>query len=280
MQPLRLVFAGTPEFAVPCLDAVLAGPDRLLAVYTQPDRPAGRGRQLHTSAVKQRAEAAALEVRQPVTLRDPEQHEALRALQPDLLIVVAYGLLLPKKVLEIPRYGCWNVHGSLLPRWRGAAPIQRAVEAGAQVGHALRILEEAEDAHLGAVLGPGDDFFRTHAPELPERPGLELAGDGEERGVHVLLQVGVAGELGEDSVGLICRLAPTAVVADSVFGSTGSDFGHPKSDVQLLVTTRPAPWPQFRAGPAHPGSVPATSLITAATSLYAILLPVNGARTF
>src|SRR5690606_19582134 len=146
MAALRLVFAGTPEFAIPCLEAVLAGPDQLLAVYTQPDRPAGRGRRLQASPVKQRAEQAAVEVRQPVTLRDPAEQDALRALQPDLLIVVAYGLLLPQKVLRIPRHGCWNVHASLLPRWRGAAPIQRALEAGdADTGVCLMQMEKGLD---------------------------------------------------------------------------------------------------------------------------------------
>lgn len=127
---LRLVFAGTPAFAVPGLDAVLASGHELLAVYTQPDRPAGRGRKLAASPVKQRALDGGIDVRQPATLRDPVVQADLAALQPDLMIVIAYGLILPKKVLAIPRHGCWNVHASLLPRWRGAAPIQRALLAG------------------------------------------------------------------------------------------------------------------------------------------------------
>jgi methionyl-tRNA formyltransferase len=148
---LRLVFAGTPEFAVPSLAAALDARDRMLAVYTQPDRPAGRGRQLAPSPVKALALAHGLEVRQPESLRTAEAQEALRALQPDLLIVVAYGLLLPQKVLDIPRFGCWNVHASLLPRWRGAAPIQRAVEAGdAQTGVCLMQMEKGLDT--GPVL--------------------------------------------------------------------------------------------------------------------------------
>jgi methionyl-tRNA formyltransferase len=148
---LRLVFAGTPEFAVPSLAAALDPRDRLLAVYTQPDRPAGRGRQLQPSPVKQLALAHGIEVRQPATLRDAAAQDALRELQPDLMIVVAYGLLLPQKVLDIPRHGCWNVHASLLPRWRGAAPIQRAVEAGdAQTGVCLMQMEKGLDT--GPVL--------------------------------------------------------------------------------------------------------------------------------
>ena len=127
---MNLVFAGTPEFAVPSLEAALASGFEVSAVYTQPDRPAGRGRQLSASPVKQRALAAGIAVRQPKTLRDPEAQQALRELQPDLLVVIAYGLILPQAVLDIPTHGGWNLHASLLPRWRGAAPIQRAVEAG------------------------------------------------------------------------------------------------------------------------------------------------------
>ena len=127
---MKLVFAGTPEFAVPTLAAAIASGHDVAAVYTQPDRPAGRGRQLAPSPVKQLALAHGIQVRQPETLRDADAQAALQALEPDLMIVVAYGLILPQAVLDIPQYGAWNVHASLLPRWRGAAPIQRAVEAG------------------------------------------------------------------------------------------------------------------------------------------------------
>jgi methionyl-tRNA formyltransferase len=129
-QPLRLVFAGTPEFAVPCLEACRASGAEVVAVYTQPDRPAGRGRKLAPSPVKQAALAAGITVEQPESLKSTDVQQALAAYRPDLLVVVAYGLILPRKVLAIPRLGCWNVHASLLPRWRGAAPIQRAILAG------------------------------------------------------------------------------------------------------------------------------------------------------
>jgi methionyl-tRNA formyltransferase len=129
-QPLRLVFAGTPEFAVPCLEACRASGAEVVAVYTQPDRPAGRGRKLAPSPVKQAALAAGIAVEQPESLKSAAVQQALAAYRPDLLVVVAYGLILPRKVLAIPRLGCWNVHASLLPRWRGAAPIQRAILAG------------------------------------------------------------------------------------------------------------------------------------------------------
>jgi methionyl-tRNA formyltransferase len=129
-RALRIVFAGTPEFSVPCLAACHASGAELVAVYSQPDRPAGRGRKLMPSAVKQAALELGLPVEQPDSLKPAEAQQALAAHQPDLLVVVAYGLILPRKVLAIPRLGCWNVHASLLPRWRGAAPIQRAILAG------------------------------------------------------------------------------------------------------------------------------------------------------
>lgn len=145
-MPLRVVFAGTPAFAVPCLERLLEAEVDPVAVYTQPDRPAGRGRALAASPVKQRALEVGIPVRQPQTLRSPEVQEELRRLAPDLMVVVAYGLLLPQPVLDLPRHGCWNVHASLLPRWRGAAPIQRAIEAGdAETGVCLMQMERGLD---------------------------------------------------------------------------------------------------------------------------------------
>jgi methionyl-tRNA formyltransferase len=127
---VRIVFAGTPEFSVPCLEACRASGAEIVAVYTQPDRPAGRGRKLTPSPVKQAALAANIPVEQPETLKTAEARATLEAYRPDLMIVVAYGLILSRKVLAIPHLGCWNVHASILPRWRGAAPIQRAILAG------------------------------------------------------------------------------------------------------------------------------------------------------
>lgn len=148
----RVVFAGTPEFAVPMLKMLSALPGiELVAVYTQPDRPSGRGKQAHASAVKQAALALRLPVLQPETLRSADVQAQLRLLRPDLMVVVAYGLILPKPVLEIPRAGCWNIHASLLPRWRGAAPIQRAIAAGDErTGVALMQMEQGLDT--GPVL--------------------------------------------------------------------------------------------------------------------------------
>ncbi|WP_044873354.1 methionyl-tRNA formyltransferase [Pseudomonas sp. LFM046] len=129
-EPLRLVFAGTPEFAAEHLKALLDSRHQVIAVYTQPDRPAGRGQKLMPSPVKQLAVEHGIPVLQPPTLRDPAAQAELKALNADLMVVVAYGLILPQVVLDTPRLGCINSHASLLPRWRGAAPIQRAVQAG------------------------------------------------------------------------------------------------------------------------------------------------------
>ncbi len=129
-RALTVAFAGTPDFALPALDAVAASRHRLVAVYTQPDRRAGRGRQLAASPVKQRALTLQLPVEQPRTLKDRQAAETLAMHAPDIMLVVAYGLLLPQSILELPRFGCINIHASLLPRWRGAAPVARAIEAG------------------------------------------------------------------------------------------------------------------------------------------------------
>lgn len=130
---MRLAFMGTPDFAVPTLDALLAAGHEVAAVYSQPPRPAGRGKALRPSPVQQRAEAAGIEVRTPLSLRSEEEQQAFAALDLDAAVVAAYGLILPEPILSAPRRGCLNVHGSILPRWRGAAPVQRAILAGDEV---------------------------------------------------------------------------------------------------------------------------------------------------
>jgi methionyl-tRNA formyltransferase len=146
---MNLIFAGTPPFAVASLEALLRAGHVIRAVYTQPDRPAGRGRKLMASAVKQCAEMHGIEIRQPEKIAGEEGR--LRADAPDAMIVIAYGLLLPESILAIPRYGCINVHASLLPRWRGAAPIPRAIEAGdAVTGVSIMQMEAGLDT--GPVL--------------------------------------------------------------------------------------------------------------------------------
>jgi methionyl-tRNA formyltransferase len=140
------LFAGTPEFALPPLQALLDEGCDIVAVLTQPDRPAGRGKQLRASAVKQLALQNNLEVLQPESLKDTAWQEKILGLQPDLMVVVAYGLMIPGRLLTLPRFGCWNIHASLLPRWRGAAPIQRAIEAGdAQTGVCIMQMEVTLD---------------------------------------------------------------------------------------------------------------------------------------
>lgn len=130
---LRIVFAGTAEFAIPTLQAIINSQHELVAVYTQPDRPAGRGQQLRASLVKEVAQSHNIPVLQPLSLKSAETQKILQAFNADIMIVVAYGLMIPKKVLSLFPYGCLNVHPSLLPRWRGAAPIQRAILAGDKI---------------------------------------------------------------------------------------------------------------------------------------------------
>lgn len=165
--PLRVLFAGTPEFAATHLAALIDSEHQLIGVYTQPDRPAGRGRQLQASPVKQLAAQAGLPVFQPPSLRDEAAQQQLAAMAADVMIVVAYGLILPQRVLDTPRLGCLNVHASLLPRWRGAAPIQRAIEAGdTRTGITIMQMDAGLDtgAMLAAVACPIG--ARTTAGEL------------------------------------------------------------------------------------------------------------------
>ena len=178
---MRLVFAGTPDFAVPALRAA-AQRHEVIAVYTQPDRPAGRGREMSLSSVKREALLRGIPVLQPENFRSTVSKDVLRALQPDLMIVVAYGLILPQSVLDIPVNGCWNVHASLLPRWRGAAPIQRAIQSGdTRTGVCLMRMERGLDT--GPVLlqqaldiGPAETGGQLH-DRLAEL-GAQVLADG------------------------------------------------------------------------------------------------------
>lgn len=175
---MKIVFAGTPDFAVPSLRAA-ARHNEVIAVYTQPDRPAGRGRGLAASPVKLEAVKRGIPVLQPETLKHLDSQAALRQMAPDIMIVVAYGLILPRAVLEIPRFGCWNVHASLLPRWRGAAPIQRAIEAGdAESGVCLMQME--------AGLDTGPVLLRQATPIADTDTGGQLHDRLAELGAQVL----------------------------------------------------------------------------------------------
>jgi methionyl-tRNA formyltransferase len=165
---MRVVFMGTPEFSVPALDALAAAGHEIAAVYTQPPRPAGRGQKDRPSPVHRRAEALGLPVRHPRTLRTPEAQAEFAAFDADIAVVVAYGLILPKPVLDAPGHGCLNIHASLLPRWRGAAPIHRAVLAGdAETGVCIMQMEEGLDTgpvllRAATPIGPTDTTGDLH----------------------------------------------------------------------------------------------------------------------
>jgi methionyl-tRNA formyltransferase len=185
--PLRIVFAGTPEFAIPPLEALIGSGMPPIAVYTQPDRPAGRGRRLTASPVKETALAHGLPVYQPQTLRRAEPLEELRGLHAHLMVVAAYGLILPQGALDAPRLGCVNVHASLLPRWRGAAPIQHAILAG--------------DEESGVTIMRMEAGLDTGPMYLAKRVPLEARETG--RSLHDKLAVLGAGALLEAMPGIL-----------------------------------------------------------------------------
>ncbi|WFP52213.1 methionyl-tRNA formyltransferase [Methylomonas sp. EFPC3] len=179
---MKIVFAGTPEFAVPTLQTLIDSPHEVIAAYTQPDRPAGRGRKLTASPIKDLALTAGIPVAQPENFKTAEAIQALADLKPELLVVVAYGLILPQAVLDIPKFGCINVHGSLLPRWRGAAPIHRAVMAGdAKTGVTIMKVVKKLDA--------GDMLLKLECPISADATSSELHDRLAELGAQGLLQV-------------------------------------------------------------------------------------------
>jgi len=183
---LRIIFAGTPDFAARHLDALLSSEHEIVGVFTQPDRPAGRGKKLMPSPVKVLAEEKGLPVFQPASLRQPENQQLVAELNADVMVVVAYGLILPKAVLDMPRLGCINVHGSLLPRWRGAAPIQRALWAGdAQTGVTIMQMDVGLDT--------GDMLYKLACPVTPEDTSAtlydKLAGLGPQGLIETLQQL-------------------------------------------------------------------------------------------
>jgi len=181
-NPLKLIFAGTPEFSALHLKAIINSEHSLLAVYTQPDRPAGRGKKLRASPVKALAQDAKLPVFQPPSLKDPETVESLAGLGADAMIVVAYGLILPQAVLDTPPLGCLNVHASLLPRWRGAAPIQRAIAAG-DAATGVTIMQ------MDAGLDTGDMLATASCPIRPQTTAATLHDELAALGAHLLLDV-------------------------------------------------------------------------------------------
>lgn len=182
MTDLRICFAGTPEFAAGHLAALLDSNIRPVAVYTQPDRPTGRGKKLQPSPVKALALEAGIEVLQPATLKSEDAQDEFRALKPDLLIVVAYGLILPEAILDTPRLGCLNVHASLLPRWRGAAPIERAILAGDETT-GVTIMQMDAGLDTGAMLAKAEVAID------PTETGESLHGKLLEVGKRSLVEV-------------------------------------------------------------------------------------------
>ncbi|PKH98571.1 methionyl-tRNA formyltransferase [Shewanella sp. 11B5] len=181
MKPLKIIFAGTPDFAARHLQALIDSEHDVIATYTQPDRPAGRGKKLTASPVKALALEHAIPVFQPASLRNEEAQAELAALNADIMIVVAYGLILPKVVLDTPRLGCINVHGSILPRWRGAAPIQRALWAG-DTETGVTIMQ------MDIGLDTGDMLLKTHLPIEATDTSASLYEKLAEQGPKALVQ--------------------------------------------------------------------------------------------
>ena len=167
MSSLRLCFAGTPDFSAAHLSALVSAGYNIDAVYTQPDRPSGRGKKLQPSPVKKVALAAGLEVKQPISLKDIDTQQELASIAPDLMVVVAYGLILPQVVLDTPKLGCINVHASLLPRWRGAAPVERALLAGDPIS-GVTIMK------MDAGLDTGDMLYKKQVIISPEDNRMSL----------------------------------------------------------------------------------------------------------
>jgi len=181
-QPLKIIFAGTPEFSVPPLKALIDSPHDVVAVYTQPDRPAGRGRKLTPGPVKACALEYDIPVYQPEKLRQAEDQQPLIDLQADLMVVVAYGIILPKVILDAPRLGCFNIHASLLPRWRGAAPIQRSILAGdAETG--ITIMQ------MDVGLDTGNMLLKKTCPITDDDTGSSLHDRLSIMGAEALMEI-------------------------------------------------------------------------------------------
>ncbi|GIZ10703.1 methionyl-tRNA formyltransferase [Pseudomonas sp. NCCP-436] len=231
---MRIVFAGTPEFAAEHLKALLTSNHQVVAVYTQPDRPAGRGQKLMPSPVKQLAVAHGIPVYQPASLRNEEAQAELAELRPDLMVVVAYGLILPQAVLDTPRLGCINSHASLLPRWRGAAPIQRAVQAGdAESGVTVMQMEAGLDTgpmllKVSTSISPDDTGGTLHDRLAQLGPQAVLqAIDGLEAGT-------LRGEVQDDALANYAHKLSK--------DEARLDFSRPAAELERLVRAF-HPWP-------------------------------------
>lgn len=228
---MRIVFMGTPAFAVPTLDILAAAGHEIVAVYTQPPRPAGRGKALTASPVQQRAEQLGLAVRSPASLKDAEAQAAFALLDADIAVVAAYGLILPRAILDAPQLGCLNVHASILPRWRGAAPIQRAILAGdTQTGVTIMRMEAGLDT------GP---MLATAPTSIDRKTGGALSHELAEIGAGLLAHV----------VADVSAYPPIPQPADGVTyaakidkAETRLDFSLPAIDVERAIRAfNPAP---------------------------------------
>ena len=235
---MRIAFMGTPDFAVPALDALVAAGHDVVAAYCQPPRPAGRGKAPRPSPVQVRAEALGLEVRYPVSLRDADEQAAFAALGLDAAVVAAYGLILPVPVLEAPRLGCFNIHASLLPRWRGAAPIVRAILAGDDVtGVTIMQMEKGLDT------GP---MLATVETAVDRKTGGELTAELAEAGAALMVEV-----LGE-----LARYDPVPQPAEGVTyaakidkAEARLDFSHGAEQVERQIRAfNPVPGAFFETG--------------------------------
>lgn len=235
---MRIIFMGTPEFAVPTLDALLAAGHEVVAVYCQPPRPAGRGKGMRPSPVQAAAEAHGIEVRTPVSLRDPDARQAFEALAADVAIVAAYGLILPEQILAAPRSGCLNVHASLLPRWRGAAPIHRAILAGDQrTGVTIMGMEQGLDT------GP---MFAVRNTEI----------DGKTAGALTAELAALGGALMVEVLDRLAEIRPTPQPAEGVTYASKIEkqearleFGASAIDVERRIRAfNPAPGAFFEFG--------------------------------
>jgi methionyl-tRNA formyltransferase len=233
-EALRIVFAGTPEFAAEHLKALLDSPHQIVAVYSQPDRPAGRGQKLAASPVKQLAVQHQITVLQPQSLRDPAAQAELAALKPDLMLVVAYGLILPQAVLDIPRLGCINSHASLLPRWRGAAPIQRAIEAGdSESGVTVMQME--------AGLDTGPMLLKVRTPIAADDTGGTLHDRLASLGPQAVLEA-IAGLAAGSLIGEVQDDSLATYAHKLNKDEARLDWGRPAVELQRLVRAF-HPWP-------------------------------------
>lgn len=231
---LRVVFMGTPEFSVPTLQALLNSSHQVVAVYSQPPRPCGRGHHVQKSAVHHCAESAQIPVFTPVSLKTPEEQELFDSHKADIAIVIAYGLILPKIILETPRLGCLNVHASLLPRWRGAAPIQRAIEAGdPETGITIMKMDEGLDT--------GPMLLKKSLPITSETTATNLHDDLARIGGPLLLEA-----LTAYSAGTLCP-TPQPLQGITYAAKLTRDEGHinwrDPADVWVRKIQAFTPWP-------------------------------------